>query len=159
MNNENIENRNAGAYVAVGYKGSPSEGTVKRKMSRISLWRAGNFLAELALKYLHDAGDVVAEQVSPEDLIPVDKDFLECLLTEWKHLSTARDSENTGSWMHFSHNYLKGVHLLYDIRQGSAKLILPSEQQNGWEAEQCVDLIGRFRTDFSAYVKKFEIFE
>lgn len=159
MNNENTENRNAGAYVAQGYKGSPSEGTVKRKMSRISLWRAGNFLAELALRYLHDAGDVVADQINPEDLIPVEKDFLECLLTDWKHLSTARDSENTGSWMHFSHNYLKGVHLLYDIREGSAKLILPLEAEDCPNVEQFSDLIHKFRNDFSGYVKKFEIFE
>jgi len=101
----------------------------------------------------------VAEQMNPEDLIPVEKDFLECLLTDWKHLSTARDSENTGSWMHFSHNYLKGVHLLYDIRQGAAKLILPVEAQGGPDFEEFTDLIGRFKTDFSAYVKKFEIFE
>lgn len=157
MNNENTHN--AGAYVRPGFEGSPSEGTVKRKMSRISLWRAGNFLAELALRYLHDAGDLVAEQVNPEDLIPAEKDFLESLLTEWKHLSTARDSENTGSWMHFSHNYLKGVHLLYDIRQGAAKLILPVEAQGGPNFEQFSDLVGKFKVDFSGYVKKFEIFE
>lgn len=152
-----MENQNtkAGAYVRPGYEGDPTKhGSVKKKnISKESLFRIGNFLSLLANKYFRDE-----KNKDSTEIIETDHDFLEILLTEWEHISTGWDSENTGCWLLFINRSTPEIQLLYSIRESKAKLLFDSNIFYGEEERFCTELVNEFKVQYPYYVKSVDVF-
>jgi len=151
-----MENQNtkAGAYVRPGYEGDPTkkDSVKKKNISKESLFRIGNFLSQLANKYFRDHKNTQTE------IIETDHDFLEVLLTEWEHISTGWDSENTGCWLLFINKSCPSIQLLYSIRESTAKLLFDSNIFYGEEEQFCSELVTAFKVQYPDYVRFVDVF-